>query len=134
MSKTLSVTISDERWQQFKDAVANELIIEEEDFERAACGAMSQAIERKIKDYRHPETGLSKQMMTHYRRGQERGLAWAQGMNDSKAEFEQFGTEWAEQAGKTKQIREALLQGWLAAWERWERRNQQHGHQNENMP
>jgi hypothetical protein len=134
MSKTITLTISDEQWQQFKDAVANELITEEADFERAAQWAMSQAIERRIKQHKHPVTGLSKQMMTHYRQGETTALSWLSSHGSDRAAFEEAGRTWVSRMSRRENIRDALLQGWLATWDRWERRNQQHGHQNENMP
>ncbi len=119
MSKTITITISDDMWQQFKHAVGGYEIAgaaAEEDYEGIAEHHMYQALDRRIKNHSHPETGLTKQQMVHYRRGEGAGKARYFNNKATQEELEEAGRTWAQSASKQEHVRELLLQGWMSAW------------------
>jgi hypothetical protein len=120
MSKTLTITISDDYWQAFKEAVeGHELAgnVSEQDYEAVAQRHLFQAIDRRIKQHKHPETGLTKQQMVHYRRGELAAKQWLFSEKGATQEqFEQAGRTWSSRTSKQEHIQESVLQGWLSRW------------------
>jgi hypothetical protein len=118
--KEIKLGMSDGFWQEFKEAVEGHELKgtpDEYDYECVAIRVMRHALKRRIDDWRHPETGLSKQEMVHFRRGETEARMWLFSNKDAtKEEFELAGKMWIRHAGSAEHVQELILKGWMSVW------------------
>jgi hypothetical protein len=112
--KELKIIIPRAFWKEIKEALGED---DEKKAEYAARSYMHQALLNKVRDHKHPETGLAKQEMVHYRRGETDARAWLHGNKEAtREEFEQAGKIRARHAGSMEHTRELILKGWMSVW------------------
>ena len=115
--KEIRLTISHEMWKQYIEAIHDDKLTEEVQFEQCAQFHLYQTMERVIKNHKHPETGFTKQQMVHFRRGESAGRAWCFGsLGATRDDFEQAGKMWLRHVGSAEHVQELLWKGWLSVW------------------